>query len=460
MKTTDRNKIKPLPFQQEGVRKLEEFGGRAILADEMGLGKTFQSLLYAKRKKDARPIIVVCPASLKSNWSNEAFRLIGMSAEILQGRKPPSNRARALKPSMLIIINYDILGGWLKYLKRLQPKLILLDEVHYIKNPLSARSKNVAKLCKRVESVIALSGTPLTNNAIDLYPILKILRPDLCSDKMSFAMKFTRPVKGRWGWTFKGSRNLDKLHMLLRKHVMIRRRKKDVLSELPSKRRFVVLMDIPKLSVYKAAAADFIKWLSVNDPKKVRKAKRAVAITRMNYLKRLAAELKMEAVFEWLDKFLASSKGKILVFCVHKNIAKMLMDRYGDLAILINGTTSTPKRQGLVDSFQNDKSIRMMVGNLVAAGVGLNMTKANTVATIEFGWTPDKHIQAEDRAHRIGQTGQVDSYFLVAAGTIEQALCELIQEKQLILESALDGETEAVDFNIFDILMDSMGGLK
>jgi SWI/SNF-related matrix-associated actin-dependent regulator 1 of chromatin subfamily A len=457
MKARSTNKVKPMPFQEKGVEMLKGFEGRCILADEMGLGKTFQALLYAKGNKDARPIIVVCPASLKSNWSNEAWRLVGLQGEILTGRKPPARIARGFKPPPLLIINYDILGGWLGYLRKLKPQLIILDEVHYIKNMNSARSKNATKLCRKVPHVIALSGTPLTNTPIDLYPVLKIVRPDLCTDKMTFAMKYTNPCRTRWGWTFKGSRNLEKLHRLLKKHVMIRRRKKEVLSELPTKRRFVVLMDVPDMAKYKAASADFLKWLSVNDPSRMRKAKRALAITRMNYLKRLATELKMQAVFEWLDKFMESSPTrKILVFCIHQKIANSLMARYGSAAILINGTTTTSKRQDLVDEFQNDKRVRMMVGNLKAAGVGLNMTKADTVATIEFGWTPDLHIQAEDRAHRIGQTRQVDSYFLIAADTIEQSLCELIQNKQEVMEASLDGETACTDFDIFDLLLKSM----
>ena len=111
---------------------LQAFEGRALLADEMGLGKTFQALLYAKRNKSARPIIVVCPASLKSNWAHEAWRLVGLQGEILEGRKPPANSARRLKPAPLLIINYDILGGWLKHLRRLKPQLVILDEAHFI----------------------------------------------------------------------------------------------------------------------------------------------------------------------------------------------------------------------------------------------------------------------------------------------------------------------------------------
>ncbi len=422
------------PFQLEGIRKISHFGGRALLADEMGLGKSLQGLAWMWKNK-AFPTIIVCPANLKFNWQREATIHFRMESRILEGRVPSIILER------LLIINYDILGYWLDRLKRINPKLIILDEVHYIKNRETKRTKYVKKLCKGIPYIIGMSGTPITNRPAELFPILNLIRPDLYKSFFPFAWRYCKPKKTPWGWDFKGSDNLNELHTKLRKTCMIRRLKRDVLTELPAKRRQMIPIAID-LSKYSLAEFDFPKT-------------QAYQLVKMGYLKRLAGLLKLRASMKWIDDFLEQSDSKLVVFAIHKQILKPLWERYKGTCVIIHGAITNKKRQNAIDKFQKCRKTRLFLGNIQAAGVGINLTAADTMAFVEMSWTPGEHTQAEDRIHRIGQTRSTTYYYLVAQGTIEEDLCRIIQKKQAILETILDGG-ESHDINIFDQLVEAI----
>lgn len=208
-------KPKLYPFQKTGVQKLEAFDGIALLADDMGLGKTIQAYTYAYNHPEARPIIVVCPASLKTQWAEEGKKWYGFSSVILSGQKPviyPSYRKKDV-----VIINYDILKKWLPFLASLKAGIVILDEIHMVSGINSQRTKNCTYLCKAVDKRLGLSGSPMLSRPWELYPILHILRPDIWDSPFSFGMEY---CEGEFDgeWKFKGAENLDKLHAQLRKH--------------------------------------------------------------------------------------------------------------------------------------------------------------------------------------------------------------------------------------------------
>lgn len=421
----------------EGAKAIRKFRGRALLADEMGLGKTIQSLYWSFKTKKARPIIVVCPSSLKINWQREAERHVGMMSEILESRKPPTRKPLQRHP--ILIINYDILSYWVDWLRDLDPSVIIFDEVHYIKNRSSGRCKASKKLAKGIKHVIGISGTPLTNRPSELWAILNIIRPDLYKSFWSFAQAYCKPTKRPWGWEYKGASNLPKLHEELCDNLMIRRLKVDVLEDLPEKQRHIVPVELKRLKEYREAATNFIDWLSKKDISKAKSAARAEALVKLGYLKRLSAELKLEYTVAWIDAFLEQSDGKLVVFAKHKSILKPLFERYRKQAVLIDGSVKGTKRQDAVDQFQRNKKVRIFFGNLQAAGVGLTLTKAHTFLFAELDWVPADHLQAEDRIHRIGQSKLVSIYYLIALKTIEEDLADIIVNKQSISNAVLDG---------------------
>lgn len=445
------------PYQKEGVRKIREFGGRTLLADQMGLGKSLQILSYMV-EESLFPAVVVCPASLKWNWQNEARIHCDLRAEVLMGRTPPTRKRKTLPP--LVVINYDVLEYWVGWLKGLNPKLLVLDECHYCSNYKSRRTKASRELSREIPHVVALSGTPLTNRPIELWPVLNMLRPDLWGSWFKFGQRYCGPKQTYWGVQFKGATNLKELNQTLKDNVMIRRRKEDVLSQLPEKVRCVVPLELDKASKkeYKEASDNFLRWLAGQKPHALKRSMKAEAISRITHLKGLLGDLKREPVKQWVSEHLDSTDSKLICFGVHKIMVRYLEGEFGGLSVRVDGSVKGEHRQLAFDRFQRDDRVRLLVGNIKAAGVGWNGTAAGSVAFAEFGWTPGEHTQSEDRAHRLGQTRGVVCYYLTAMGTIEESFCRLIHKKQRVLSKTLDGKGRGSDVDLMDELIAELRG--
>lgn len=418
-------------------------------------GKTPVSLYYAQRN-EVFPCIVVCPASLKWMWQNEASKHFNILSEVLEGTKPLKKRIETYHP--IIIINFDILGPWLPLLKEWGPKLVIIDECSAICNKSTKRSKNVKKLCEGVPHILALSGTPLTNRPAELWPVLNLIRPDLYGKWWAYAEKFCSPRRAPWGWVFNGAVKLDILHSQLQKEMMVRKLKKDVLKDLPKKQRIVIPIAMENPKEYQDALRDFIRWLTKKNPAQAKKASRAEQLVKIGYLRRLAGELKLKNVFNWVDDFLENSDGKLILFAIHKSIITKLEERYKKICVVVDGSVKGKDRQTAVDTFQRSADFRLFIGNVKAAGQGLTLTAANTLAFVEIGWTPGEMSQCAARFERIGQTQEMSEYWLIAKGSIEEHLCKVIQRKQKILDATLDGKSgnKKSDLDIFDLLSEQL----
>lgn len=453
-------RTKPYKFQIQGVRRIKRFKGRALLADEMGLGKTLSSLLYAEEEKDnIKTIVVVCPASTKYHWEEEARKHLGMRAEVLSGRKTPKYKRRLVNTSKLVIINWDILKDWIKHLLRLKPDLLILDEIHYAKTRKAQRTRAAKKMARRAKRVLGLSGTPLLNRPAELWQPLNIIRPDLFPNFTEFGWEFCKPHKSFGKWQFDGAANLDKLHDILETNLMIRRRKEDVFRELPKRRHYMIPMEIEDRPQYNRAVGEFLGWLREQEGAgAARKAAAAEGLSHIGYLKRLAAKLKMKFVLEWIDNFLEEADGKLVIFAHHKAIIKMMRDRYKDICVVIDGSVRDKKRQDAVRTFRTKKHVRLAIGNIVAMGTGTDgLQVANTAAFVELDWSPGVMDQAIGRIDRIGQKNHMDIYFLVARGTIEETLCRKIQAKQETLVDAIDGgKPSEYQMKLFDWLQEEI----
>lgn len=448
----------PFPYQKEVILDAEDFDGRALISAEMGLGKTIMSLALLLRERiESWPAVVVCPCSVKHQWESEAIRM-GICPTILEGTKAEQN-GRSVKPPRLTIVNWDILYARLPELIQQGTKTLIVDECQFGANRRSRRTKAALKLGRSCKHVIALSGTPLVNRPAELWPTLHMIRPDLYPSFWQFAQRFCRPRKTPWGWDFSGASNLDILHSTLSRQLMIRRLKRDVLKDLPDKMRSVVPVEISDRKEYDHAKNDFVGWLKARQADRVQSALRAQQMTQIGYLLRLTARLKLRAVVDWLNCWLEESDEKIVVFAVHTKMIEALDRRLeGGKHVVVDGSVSGRLRKAACDQFQRDSKTRVLIGNVKAAGVGLNLTASSTVAFAELPWTPGLVSQAEDRCHRIGSKGTVWVHFLVAAGTIEERLCRAIQEKQQVIRATLDGGAEEDDLSILDALMDELKG--
>jgi SWI/SNF-related matrix-associated actin-dependent regulator of chromatin subfamily A-like protein 1 len=435
-------KMDLFPYQKKGVAFIEAKDGRALIGDEMGLGKTAQSLAWLQLHPEKKPVVIVVPASLKLNWARECeMWMSNPKVQILSGKKTNTPIV-----GEIIIINYDILNAWVKVLKGIKPQVLILDEVHKAKNKQTQRTKAVKALGKICPHVIALSGTPIENRPAEIYNAIQMIDPAVAGPWMSFGKRYCDGHHNGFGWQFNGASNVEELHEKLTNTIMIRRKKADVLTDLPAKVRSFVPMEINNWKVYRNAESDFIGW--VKKEKGLLAAERAgnaEALAKISALKQLAAEGKMTAAIDWVKDHL-DSNGKLVVFAVHKKTIDRLMDELADYSpVKVDGSVSQENRQVAVDTFQNDPRCRVFVGNIQAAGVGLTLTAASSVAFVELPWAPGAADQAEDRIHRIGQTADsVNAYYLLAQGTIEETMARLIDTKRKVLDQVLDGiETDS-----------------
>ncbi len=445
------------PYQIAGVRKIDEFGGRALLSDEMGLGKSGQVISWVANCMSAGPVLIICPANLKRNWAREVAKFSNLRSEILSSQKPanmgmiPVNRSE----TVFYIINYEIVKFWRDWIIELAPKLVAMDESHRLGNRLTQQTKAARVICHSgPEHVIPITGTPIVNSPAEFWSVLNMVRPDMFPSYYTFVHRYTVAQKKPWGWTFTGAINTDELHKKLTSTLMIRRLKKDVLKQLPPKTHVVVPLEIDNRKEYDEAERDFIKWLEKIDAKKARRASKAQQVTRQGYLKRLAGTGKLRPVINWVDEFLKNCDDKLIVFGIHKDVVRPLYERFKDIAVKIDGSTSSKDRQIAEDQFTRGKS-RLFVGNIRAAGVGWNGQVAQTVAFAEMGWTSVEHDQAVDRVHRIGQTKATFAYFLVGENTIDEDICRIVQDKRKIADSIVDG-LEYSDFDIYDQVAEAM----
>ena len=446
-------KLELFPYQKKGVAFIESKKGRALLADEMGLGKTIQALAWLQLHPEKRPAIILCPAHLKLNWEKEAKAVLSgdPKIQILQGTKPHQLTGN------IIIINYDILSRWIGTLKEIDPQVLIFDEAHYIKNNKTQRTKATKELAKGIPHVIALTGTPIVNRPVEGYNIVQIINNKVFPNWWSFVHRYCGARHNGFGWDFSGATNKEELHKKLVESVMVRRKKENVLPDLPDKLYSYVPLELENEREYRKVEADFIQFVQETKGKEAAaKASRAEHLVKVEALKQLAVQGKMKQAIQWIRDFLKTNGNKLVVFAVHKTTIDTLMGEFKDIAVKIDGSCSAAKRDSAVEEFQNNPEIKLFVGNIQAAGTGLTLTAASAVAFLELDWVVGNHMQAEDRCHRIGQKNTVNVYYLLAAGSIEEKIAEILDEKRSVLDAIIDGE-EAKDIGLFTKLMESYG---
>lgn len=441
------------PFQKVGVRKIYEFRGRALLADEQGLGKTIQSLAWLLRIHKFRPAIIVTTASMKYTWQAEAAMHFNMRTEVLDGYRPKNVWNL---PGKICILNYDILDSWLDCILDHNPPVIILDEIHFCKNPEAQRSKAACELVRGAVSVVGCSGTPLTNKPIELWGVMRLIRPDLFPERAAFGWRYCKPRFVRGRWRFDGAQNTRELNEILVDECMIRRLKRDVAPELPDKIRCIASYRLPRADMeeYQNAQDNFLGWLRSINAARANNAQKNPALTKIGYLLRLVADMKLKWVAQWVEEFLQSGK-KLVGFTMHTFVIDYLKKRFPE-ALVINGSVTGIKRVETVRAFQSNPRKNLLLGNWRAAGVGLTLTAAYNAVVFDLPWTPGDLLQGEDRIHRIGQTKDCTIHYLIVLGTIEEKLMRILRTKFGVVDDILNGEGSSEDLTIFDELLREM----
>ena len=422
------------PFQRAGVRYALA-RRRTFIADEQGLGKTVQALATIEAD-DAFPAVVVCPASMKLVWERESQHwLPHRSVAVLDGRTD-STWTDETRAAEIVVLNYDILDWHSDTLAGLEPRALVLDESHYVKNARAARTKAALELAGRLPDDalrLGLTGTPILNRAEELVSQLRVL--GRLRDFGSGARLMRR---------FRAAGSDDRLHWNLRAHCYVRRTKKQVLPQLPAKRQDTVPVLLSNEHEYRLAERDVIAWLQTlpldlrSIDAKVAAALRAEQLVRLNHLRQLAARGKLPTALAWIADFLESGE-PLVVFAEHIATQKAVMERFPNAAHIL-GADSSQTRQRAVDAFQSEDGPQLIVCSLKAASQGITLTRASNVAFLELDWTPARHDQAEDRLHRIGQDSAVTAWYLLAPDTIDETMAELLQRKRSLIDAVTDGQ--------------------
>jgi SWI/SNF-related matrix-associated actin-dependent regulator 1 of chromatin subfamily A len=445
-----------LPFQKAGIAYALRTPN-CLIGDEMGLGKTVQALGLLN-VCEWRKAIVICPATLKLNWKREAMKWLveRKLVQVVNAGEPFKLR------DGVTVINFDILGRY-KELLEADWDVVIVDEAHAIKNPKAQRTKRILGL--KSQRFVALSGTPMLNRPVELWTIAHRCAPAAFPNYFHFTQRYCDAITNGWGRDVSGASNLDELQTKLRQHLMIRRLKKDVLTELPAKRRQII--ELPPSKDMKLVMDEETRAFSIHEDtiaKLVERRDRAlicddedqykgavaglkqawkVAFEALAIVRQQTALAKLPLAIQHIKDQLDGGVEKVVVFAHHKAVVSELVKGLKDyMPVVIAGDIANDLRQKSVDAFQNDARCRVFVGSITAAGVGITLTAASHVVFCELDWTPAMLSQCEDRCHRIGQTDSVLVQHLVLEGSLDANMIRKLVAKQDIADQALDRVTK------------------
>jgi SWI/SNF-related matrix-associated actin-dependent regulator 1 of chromatin subfamily A len=293
---------------------------------------------------------------------------------------------------------------------------------------------------------------------MEVYTAVHLINPQLFPSAYQFGMKYCGPKMNRFtaGMDFNGASNTEELHSILRKHMMVRRLKQDVLKDLPPKTRSLVPIEISNRKEYELLKLGVIEALDAagNVTKQQKKMHQLALIEK---LKQCAIKGKLESAIGWIREFLDDEENKLVVMATHHATIDAVQAAFPDMSVVVDGRTAAGARQEAVDAFQKNPATRLFIGNIKAAGVGLTLTAASSVVFLEFPWTPGELTQAEDRIHRIGQVENCTIHMLAGEATIDVDICEVLAKKAKIMAQVLDGATEE-DTGVLDELIARLRG--
>ncbi|XP_075037055.1 DNA annealing helicase and endonuclease ZRANB3 isoform X2 [Mixophyes fleayi] len=423
----------------------------------MGLGKTIQAIAVAYYYRDEWPLLIVVPSSLKYPWIEEMEKWIpelGPEDITVIENKTDVGRISACK---VTVLGYGLLTSDAKMLINALYKqhfrVVLVDESHYMKSRNASRSKLLLPIVQKASRALLLTGTPALGRPEELYMQIDALFPRRFGTWTEYAKKYcnahVRYFGNRTQWDYRGASNLEDLHQRL-SSIMIRRLKSEVLTELPPKIRQRIPFDLPK-EVAKEMNASFEEWEKLmRYPDSSTSETSSPFIQVMGLITRMfkqTALAKAGAVKDYIKMMLENDKLKFLVFAHHLSMLQACTEaaieskaRY----IRIDGSVPSAERIHLVHQFQSDPDTRVAVLSIQAAGQGLTLTAATHVVFAELYWDPGHIKQAEDRAHRIGQSASVHIHYLIAKGTLDTLMWGMLNRKANVTGSTLNGKKEKI----------------
>jgi len=432
----------PLAHQKEAIEKLAG-SKRFILADDMGLGKT-TSTIIAALETGAKKILIVCPASLKINWQREIENYSDRSVYISEGKNFSIEHD-------FVIVNYDILKNFYdlkdkdnSLIAQGNFDLIILDEAHYVSNGQAARTKLVNSFSKKCERVWLLTGTPMTNRPMNYFNLLSLIESPVSQNWMAYAIRYCQGYQFTAGtrkiWNVTGASNLEELRDRTSRQVL-RRLKTEVL-DLPEKIITPVYLRL-KSKLYEGLMGEYYDWYNKNPDEST---SLTVQFSKLMKVRQVIAEEKIKDTIELAENILEQDK-KVIIFTNFTETLNRIADHFGKQAVKLDGSTPKPQRQYAVDQFQDNEKIKVFVGNVKAAGVGITLTAAEAVIINDLSFVPGDLAQAEDRAYRYGQKNSVSVYYPIFDNSIEAIIYDMVNQKKQNIGTVMgDNMDERGDF--------------
>jgi SWI/SNF-related matrix-associated actin-dependent regulator 1 of chromatin subfamily A len=438
---TKYQKRPPLSHQKESIQKLVE-NKKFILADDMGLGKT-TSTIIAALETGTKKILIICPATLKINWKREIQNYTDREIFICEG-KNYSNEAD------FIIINYDIIKNFHDTKKKKESQilntgfdLVIIDEAHYIKNAQAQRTKLINDIVKDIERLWLLTGTPMTSRPIDYYNLLSLVDSPVAKNWMAYGIRYCSGYQFKVGakkvWNVMGASNLEELRDRTN-NTILRRLKEDVL-DLPDKIITPIYLRL-KSKEYENLMGEYYEWYRSN-PNESNSL--TIQFTKLTKVRQVIANEKISQTIELAENIIEQGK-KVIIFCNFTESLNKIVSHFGKIAVKVDGSMSKNDRQHSVDRFQEDEKIKVFVGNIKAAGVGITLTAAEAVIMNDLSFLPSDHSQAEDRAYRIGQKNNVLVYYPLFENTIEGLIYDILIAKKQVIATVMGDNINSADF--------------
>lgn len=426
-------------FQSEAIDFLNATKGRALIADEQGLGKTVEALYWISERVDIDKTLIVCPASVIYKWKAEIEKWdVDKSITII------SKGTDAIPETNYVIMSYSIMTRKIAELSDIRWDCFIADECHKLKSSTSQRSRAAKNINSKY--FLALSGTPILNRPMEFFNVLSMIDKSQWSSWWTYAHRYCGARQTYWGLDTSGASNLDELSERVAP-IMIRRLKKDVLTELPDLTRTKVPVRVEGAEI-NTAYRNLFETLRSDGKGLV-----SNTLTRLSLLRQAIGRAKIPLVVEMATDILdADLDTKIVIYAVHKHVVEELtsaLKAYG--VTTITGDIDNEERSIRQLRFQEKHMPRVMIISS-AGGEGIDLYRASVIIFAEREWGPALEEQAEARCHRIGQKNAVEAMYVIAKGTIDEDIDELIESKRSILGMVV---TQAdVQLNITNDLLD------
>lgn len=443
-------------YQIDGVKWLYTickcgFGG--ILADEMGLGKSLQTITFIKRlleeANDAK-FLIVCPTSLVYNWENEFLKFAPeLKFQVFSGNRVDRRSLLDSFSGNIFITSYGLLREDIEVYQSKSFRVFVIDEAQNIKNPKTGLAKAVKSIIS--ETKLALTGTPIENSIVELWSIFDFIMPGFLSSLVKFQQKYK--IK-------EFDEDTNKLLATLKAQVkpfILRRKKADVVKDLPDKIENNIFIDLNE-EQKKYYAAE-VKYVNDEMTKLIQSGgfirNKMLILSLLTKLRQLCIDpricidnynggsSKIEHLIDQIKEVVANGH-KILLFTSFKtalNIVHEELEKENISSYIISGDVPSKKRQMLVDAFNKDETNVFLI-MLKSGGTGLNLTSADVVIHLDLWWNPQAENQATDRTHRIGQTKNVEVIKLICKGTIEEKILALQEKKKILSDKMIEEDMD------------------